>query len=159
MFLIRPVSIALYLLFISGCTLAPGSYPYAECYDLSYTEAEVKAAIRELKCQNPDFVVPKMSLESNGMWDLPDGPSDDRALWYMFYFYLKNENSILLTWTRSTWCNSTTFALVRVKNGTDIGNWKTINLDLNSAENSRIIKVFENEILAKVEAILKSKKK
>ncbi|MFZ7114876.1 MAG: hypothetical protein ACO1G9_05815 [Bacteroidota bacterium] len=89
---------------------------------------------------NPEYQVPEQV-------DLKDGRSDTSDLWYHCYFYIKDENIIIYAWTRPKEIEKTTFAFIAVNQGLILGNWKEINNDLNSAENERMKKLFEQHIL------------
>ncbi|GEP52815.1 hypothetical protein FNO01nite_34870 [Flavobacterium noncentrifugens] len=120
---------------------AAGSYPFAEYYDLNYSEAKVLRAIEIVKQKNPDLNV------GNGFVD-----DDNSDYWHHLWFNL--EENTVMTWTRPFGKNKTTFALVSVFNGN--GNWQDVNNDLGFFENRRIKKEFEKLILQKVEIELKN---
>lgn len=141
-----------------GYNFAPGSYPYAEEYELDYPEEEVKSAINKFKQENPEYIVPKITVNNHGSWDLTDGQSKEPAHWYSIYFYYKNENRILFTWTRPAEKNKTTFAFVSINDGLNLGNWKRINKDLSRSENKEEKKKFEEWILNKVKENLSDKR-
>lgn len=141
--------IALILIFPS-CNFAPGSYPNAETYELHYAENEVKEAIGKVKENNPNFLVPKVTINNQGSWDLLDEQTQDPPYWYKIYFYYKDENQILFTWIRPSGKNRTTFAFVSINNGLDIGNWKDINKDFEGSDNEEQKKKFEQRILNEV---------
>ena len=42
---------------------APGSYPYAEHYELNYSEDKVIEAIANLKASDSELVVPKVTIQ------------------------------------------------------------------------------------------------
>ena len=46
------------LLLLFGCNLDPGSYPYAEKYELDISEGELIKKINIFKISNPKFTVP-----------------------------------------------------------------------------------------------------
>ncbi|MBN8786842.1 MAG: hypothetical protein J0I84_07120 [Terrimonas sp.] len=135
---------------IVACNLAPGSYPYAETYELSYSEEEVKTAINKFKQEHPEYIVPKVTINNQGSWDLPDGQSKEPTHWYGVYFYYRNENKIIFTWTRPAGKNKTTFAFVSINDGLNLGNWKRINKDFSRSENKEEKKKFEERILNKI---------
>ncbi len=137
---------------------ASGSYPYAETYELDFSEEEVKQAVNEFKQEHPEYTVPKVTIENKGFFDLLDGQSKEPSHWYNIYFYYKNENRILYTWTRPFDENKTAFALVSINNGLNIGNWKEINKDFSCTENKKEKKKFEEQILNKIIENLKSRK-
>lgn len=135
-------------------SFAPGSYPYAEHYELDYPEEKVIAAINRLKMTDQSLIVPKVTIQGNGQWDLNDGKEKETEHWYSFYFYNREKNQIWFTWTRSSGRNKTTFAFVAVNDGLDLGNWKDINKDFGFFENRKIKKSFEEIILKRVKANL-----
>lgn len=136
---------------------SPGRYPYAENYELPYPEEKVKEAIIKFKQKNPEYLVPKVTIQNQGSWDLADEPIKDPSYWYKFYFYYKNENQILFTWTSSLSKDKTTLAFVSINNGLDIGNWKNINKDFSVADNKKQKKIFEERILNKIKDELNEK--
>lgn len=134
-------------LFKLSTSFAPGSYPYAQTYELNFSEDKVIQSINKFKTDNPDYFVPKVKINNSGSFDLPDERKDNSDHWYHIYFYLKKENVIIYAWTRPLTKNKTTFAFVSINNGLSIGNWQDINHDLSSNENDRFIQIFETEIL------------
>lgn len=130
--------------------MAPGSYPFAEHYQLDYPEEEVIEAIKTLKDSDPDLNVPGVTIQGNRLYLLNDGKDGETDYWYHFYFYNKKKNQILSTWTRSAGANTTTFAFVSINNGLDLGHWKNINDDFAFFENRKIKKDFEATILKRI---------
>lgn len=155
---LRVLNILIVILFLINisCSLAPGSYPYAEKYELNYSEEEVKTAINKFKTENSEYLVPKVTIENQGTWDLIDEPTKNPAYWFKFYFYYKAENQILLTWTRPAGKNKTIFAFVSINEGLNLGNWKDINKDFSSSLNKEEKVKFENRILKKIQQELLS---
>jgi hypothetical protein len=138
----------------TSCNFAPGSYPYAETYELNYSEEEVKTAINKFKQEHSEYIVPKVTVDGVASWDLIDEQSKEPNHWYGVYFYYKNENKIIYTWTRSAEKGKTTFAFVSINNGLILGNWKRINKDFSRSENEKEKKKFEERILNKIKARL-----
>lgn len=133
---------------------ALGSYPYAQTYELNFSEDKVIQAINKFKTDNPDYVVPKVKINNSGAFDLLDHRKDSVDHWYHIYFYLNKENIIVYAWTRPLTKDKTAFAFVSINNGLSIGNWQEINHVLSPNENDRIIKVFESEILSQIQNTL-----
>ncbi|WP_046369059.1 hypothetical protein [Flavihumibacter petaseus] len=125
---------------LSGCFLAPGSYPYSEDYEIDLPEEDVIKAIKAFKTDNPEFVVP-------GPVGYMDGRKDSADYWYHAFFYYSKENVIVNTWTRPVSRYKTTFAFVGLNSGLQLGNWKLINHDFGRSENKRQKKLFEERIL------------
>lgn len=126
-------------------SLAPGSYPFAERYEMNVKESVLIETIKNFKRDNPQYNVPPQA-------QLKDGRSDEKDFWYHIYFYYPKENQIVLTWTRpSTELGKTTFALVRINNGLSLGKWKNVNDDFGFIENRRIKEDFEERIVSKIE--------
>ncbi len=144
----------LYLIYRFGRAMAPGSYPYAETYELNYSESLVKEAITKFKIENPQYSVPKITIDNRGAFDLLDGQTKNPSYWYVIYFYYPDKKEILYTWTRPEGRNKTTFAFVRINQGLDIGNWQDVNVDFAYTENKRIKKEFETRILEKIKSNL-----
>ena len=124
---------------------APGSYAYAETYELNFSETEVINAINKLKTDNPELIVPIC---------LKDGRHDTTDHWFHTYFYYKDKNEIIYCWTRPTNKTKTTFAFVSVNTGLELGHWKTVNHDFGIFENKQIKKEFETRILQKLKSEL-----
>lgn len=150
MVFIKSVLVVILLSKITACNFAPGSYPYAEEYELNYSEEQVKTAINKFKQEHSEYLVPKVTINNQGSWDLIDEPTEDPAHWYKFYFYYKSENRIIFTWTRPAGKNKTTFAFVSINDGLNLGSWKDINKDFSRSENKEEKKKFEERILNKV---------
>ena|SRR6218665_2596539 len=135
------VAIIFSLAFYFLSKISPGSYPYAEKYEVDVDETVLIQAIENFKDDNPKYKVPL------GQPDLHDGRNQQENLWYHIYFYYPTENQIIYTWTRSLGKNKTTFAFVSINQGLILGNWKDINKDFNTSENDRQKKIFEDRIL------------
>lgn len=133
-----------------GCNFAPGSYPYAETYEIKVDEITLIEAIQNFKRDNPQYIVPLQA-------QLKDEYGGDRKLWYFVYFYYPQENKILCTWVRSANKGNTTFAFVGINQGLVLGNWKIINKDLSRSENKKVKKEFEERILNKIKDKLNKK--
>jgi hypothetical protein len=142
-----------------GYNFAPGSYPYAEEYELNYSEENVKTAINKFKQEHSEYIVPKVTINNQGAWDLIDEPTENPSHWYKFYFYYKSENKIIFTWTSTAEKNKTIFAFVSVNDGLNLGNWKDINKDFSFSENKKEKEKFEERILNKIKEKLQNKKK
>lgn len=139
--------IILFGLYKLATLFAPGSYPYAQTYELNFPEDKVIQLINKFKSDNPEYIVPKVKINNSGSFDLPDERKDSSDHWYHIYFYLQKENIIIYSWTRPLTKNKTTFAFVSINKGLSIGNWQDINHDLSSSENDKFIQIFETEIL------------
>ncbi|HAN00722.1 MAG TPA: hypothetical protein DCQ26_19180 [Marinilabiliales bacterium] len=150
MVFIKSFLIVIILSRITACNFAPGSYPYAEEYELNYSEEQLKTAINKFKEEYPEYIVPKVTINNQGSWDLPDGQSEEPAHWYGVYFYYKNENKIVFTWTRPAGKDKTTFAFVSINDGLNLGNWKRINKDFSRSENKLQKEKFERLILNEI---------
>jgi hypothetical protein len=150
MIFINSLLIVILLSKFTACNYAPGSYPHAEKYELNYTEEEVKTAIKKIKQEYPEYIVPKVTIDGKSNWDLIDEQSKEPSYWYIVYFYYPKENQIILAWTRPNEKGKTTFAFVSVNDGLTLGNWKEINKDFGSLENKEEKKKFEERILKKI---------
>ncbi|MBS7256138.1 hypothetical protein [Flavobacterium branchiicola] len=128
-----------------GRGFSPGSYPYAEKYELEYSEGSVKQAVVNFKKHNQKFLVPKVSIHNEGSWELLDEAKGD--YWYGFYFYYKNENQIVFIVIRSLEKNITELSFVSINDGLNIGNWKNVNDDFDYFTNKKEMEKFENSIL------------
>jgi hypothetical protein len=147
----------LFFLYKLADMFSPGSYGRAESYELDYPEEKVIEAINKLKESDKDLVVPKVTIQNSGQWDLNDGKEKETDYWYKFYFYDKEKNQIFFTWTRPSGPYTTTFAFVSINNELDIGHWEDINDDFGFFENRKIIKSFEETILKRVKDNLDDK--
>jgi hypothetical protein len=133
-----------------ACNIAAGSYPYAETYELNYSEEEVKRAINEFKQEHSEYIVPKVTIDDEATFDLIDEQSKEPSHWYIVYFYYPKENQIILTWTRPSENGKTTLAFVGINKGLTLGNWKDINKDFSRSENKDEKKKFEERILSQI---------
>ena len=124
---------------------APGSYPYAEKYELNIRDSELVRKIIRLKINNPELIVPV----STG---LRDGKTSNNNLWYHVYFYYPADNEIVYTWVRSASPTKSVLALVSVCEGTDIysNKWKDINKDFTASENVKQKRKFKEKIISKL---------
>lgn len=120
-------------LFFFSC----GNYQYAEKYTFEVDDSTLVSCIREFKKQHRTFEVP----DSVG---LSDGKE---SYWDHIYFYYPDENQIVKTWVRSIEDGETTFALIAINDGLQLGHWKFINYDFNASENRNQKKNFESRIL------------
>jgi hypothetical protein len=64
--------LVLVLFSISSCVLSAGSYPFAETYELDYSEEEVKSAIKKSKNEHPEYNVPLVTINNQGKYTLLD---------------------------------------------------------------------------------------
>lgn len=127
-----------------GCNFAPGSYPYAEHYELNVNEDTLIKEIQNFKKENPQYNVPKQA-------QLEDGRDKNGGYWYFFYFYYQKENQAILTWTRSESKTKTIFAFVGVGEGLTLSNWKEVNKDFSKSDNNLQKQKFEERILKYVQ--------
>lgn len=138
--------IMLYLMLMVGCvscSLAPGSYPYAERYEINCSESDLILAIEKFKMENPEFNLPSQA-------QLKDGRRDENDHWYHVYFYYEKENKIVKTWVRKVSEGTTTFAFVAINDGLALGKWKDINNGYSKKENNIQKGKFERLILNEI---------
>lgn len=142
---IKSFLVIFFFLEITACDFAPGSYPYAEEYELNVNESDLIKAIQEFKKNNPQYDLPEQT-------QLTDGRKSEKGqdYWYHIYFYYKDENIIIKCWTRSIAKEKTTFAFIGSNQGLEFGNWKMINKDFSRSENEEEKKKFEERILNKI---------
>jgi len=126
-----------------SCNFAPGSYPYAERYEISCSESDLINAVEKFKRDNPEYLVPSQT-------QLKDGRSDENDHWYHVYFYYKNDNEIVYTWIRKSNEQTTTLAFVAINNGLTLGNWKDINKGFSKEGNKLQKEKFERLILNEI---------
>jgi len=128
-----------------GCNFAPGSFPYAEEFELNESRQTLINKVENFKEDNPQYKVP---IRAN----LIDGYQGDNLMWFHVYFYYPDEDVIVKTWLRSKFDSSkTTFALVGINKGLVLGNWKEVNHNLDHSENSRQIGLFKERILNRLQ--------
>lgn len=130
----------LVLLILSSCSFAPGSYPYAERYEVDVEYSVFIERINSFKKANPEYKTP----DNLGLLD------GKLKHWYKVYFFLAEENEILYTWVQKTTDGKTTFAFVSINEGLELGNWKDINHDYSDLENDKHKEKFEKLILEKL---------
>jgi len=158
----RALIIAMILIVIYGFykladLFSQGSYTNAEVYELNFQEEKVIEAIKQFKIDHAEMVVPKVTIENKGSYNLSESEGrKDYSHWYLIYFYYPKENQIVFTWTRPNENGKTNFALVSMNYGLDIGHWKDINKDFSFLENRQIKKDFEERILDPIKRILKN---
>jgi hypothetical protein len=130
---------------LTACSnFAAGSYPYAEIYEVKANEAKIITAIEQFKKENPEYNVPPEV-------GLIDGRSDGKGdYWYHIYFYYKKDNAIVYSWLRPSEEGSTSFALVSINQGLELGNWKDINKDFSYGEDKFQKEKFKKLILSRI---------
>ena len=129
--------------FVGAWFIAPGAYPRAEKYELDVPEEALINIINKVKEENPQLALPD-KLE------LKDGRRDSTDYYYSIYFYYKDKNQILHTWTRPVNDSTTTFAFVGINEGLKLGNWKTVNRSFWWWKNKPEVEEFEDRILKKI---------
>jgi hypothetical protein len=137
----------IFVTFLSGCNLSPGSYPYAEKYEINSKEQDVIKAIETFKNIYPQYKTP----EEIG---LVDSRGKEHDHWYHIYFYYPEENQIVYAWTRPIDGKRTTLALISVNEGLTLGNWKDINHDFKKSDNEKQKAIFENRIFNPIRLLL-----
>jgi len=128
-----------------GCSLiAAGSYPYVERYKYKIAEDSLIGILEALKANDSSLAVPERYRPS-------DGRRGSSGYWYFIYFYNKERDEIIATWTRTSIDTAyTTFAFVGIKKREDVGNWKEINHDFGRKENRARKKEFKALILDRI---------
>jgi hypothetical protein len=132
-----------------GCNyISAGSYPYAETSVFPFSEQSFIRAIDTFKLQHPKAVVP--------IEDLNDGRGgSDGGYWYHTYFYLPEKQTIVHCWTRPASESKTQFAIVGLNNGLELGNWKQVNKDFSSRENTEAIQMVKDSFLHPILLIIR----
>jgi hypothetical protein len=138
-----------------GSNMAPGSYVYAEEYELPYSEIDVKAAIAAVKEDHPELRVPKVSINGSAPFVLQDEQTKDSELWYKVYFYYPKDDKIILTLLRPSGKDKSKLSVVSVNDGLELGNWKQINKDFDDDVNRQLKEEFKIQILDPLERKLK----
>ncbi|MGY3793192.1 hypothetical protein [uncultured Aquimarina sp.] len=133
-------SLLFFLFLLLSCNVAPGSYPYAERYEINLTETDIIQKINDFKIKNPEYHVPKE-------FRITDGKRTENDHWFHVYFYYKEKNIVVKTWIRSKSKAKTIFAFVGIKKYSENSKWKMINKDFDNLNNKNILDEFENRIL------------
>jgi len=145
------IAIFLFLFYLGGWLIAPGSYARAETYVFNLSEDSLLSIIYEVKNENPELdLTEKVSIPNGQYFELQDGRQDEKDHWHSIYFYYSDKNEIIFTWTRPKDENSTTFAFVGINSGLILGNWRTINESFWWWKNKPDIEEFEERILKKI---------
>lgn len=111
-----------FLTCLSACQFSPGSYPYAEKYDIVANENELTKAIASFKELNPQYQVP-LNLS------LYDGRRNESDHWYHIYFYMNDENRVFKCWLRQKDAETTIFAFIAIYQVKPNGGWEYLNKD------------------------------
>lgn len=135
----------IFLSFFSSCNIiSAGSYPNAETYIFkAVSDLQIVEALRELKKEKPEFEVPNEI-------DFGDGFTDERKLWYSFYFYDNKERVIYFFLVRRDSENGVEISLISVGKLEPTFQWFDINRDLKGDENEGYKLKFEKKILNKL---------
>ncbi|MPT36111.1 MAG: hypothetical protein E2604_13740 [Flavobacterium sp.] len=144
---------------ITSCNFAPGSYPYAEEYDIDSSEKTLITAVENFKKHHPEYCVPNTITIQGNLTTLNNGRRNANDYWYHIYFYYSDTNQIVKSWLRPIDSMSTTFAFIGINQGLEIGNWKEINHDLTGKDNSSEKQKFERLILDGIKKELSKLKK
>lgn len=124
----------------NSCNLAPGSYPYAERYEMNMVETDLRQKINNFKLENLEYQIPKGS-------GFIDGKRSENDHWFHIYFYYEVENIIVKTWVRQKSEITTIFAFVGIKEYSKNTSWKMVNRDFDDLDNQKILDEFEKRIL------------
>ena len=135
--------ILIFSLKLSSCNFSPGSYPYAQEYEINVNESILIKAVEDFKKSNPLYIVPNYL-------QIKDGRYTEKDHWYHNYFYYPDEIQIINAWLRSSDKGHTTLAFVGINQGLTLGHWKEINKDFNNSENQLQKQKFEERILRKI---------
>jgi hypothetical protein len=139
------VATGLFALYKLATAFSPGSYPYAETYEINAPENKVIQAIQQLKVAHPALSSPTFLL---------DGRQDNNDHWYHIYFYYPEQKQIVYGWTRASAKDKTTLAFVAISEGPTLGNWKEINKDFPAKRNRELKSEFERRILDSIKGRL-----
>ncbi|WP_132055675.1 hypothetical protein [Pseudocnuella soli] len=126
---------------------APGSYPYAELYELDVPEDDVIKAVELLKIRHPNLSPPL---------DLVDGRRSSTDYWYDIYLFDTAHNHIYYAWTRPEKKSVTTMAFVSVSKDVSFGNWMLVNKEFTSKQNREAISRFESLFLDSIKGTIRS---
>jgi len=132
----------LFIMWQGAKMMAPGSYVYAENYQLAAPESRVIEAVKLFKKTHPEMVVPEAAnlASSEGR--------PDSSYWYFIYLYYPKENQIVLAWTRPTIDSlNTELAFVSINEGLGLWNWKQINKDFTGEDNKKLKAQFERRFV------------
>ncbi len=92
------------------------------------------------KEDNPSYNTPEQC-------ELTDHTDQSYNNLFIIYFYYKKENKIVRIWVCSGNKNKSRLGVQSINNGLDIGNWRTLNSDLDEDETQEELSLFENRIL------------
>ena len=131
-----------------------GSYTYSETYEFNTSEAELIKAVETLKKNNPKYLVPKVSINYQGQYELKDERMENGD--FSFYFFDEQKNRIYNTTIYGDKLKSYLF-FVSITDGLNLGNGngKFVNKDFSYSENEIIKKEFEEKFLNPIRKLVK----
>jgi hypothetical protein len=134
------IIIGIVLFYKIAKVFSPGSYPYSEIYEMDMNDSLLIEQIQQFKQKNNSYKVP---LES----DLVDDTYNKESNRFIFYFYYKEENKIVMTWVRSIDKEHSQLGIVSISDGIELANTKELNNDYGFSETIKEREKFENKIL------------
>ncbi len=151
-FIVVILGLLLFFIFayVGAWMMAPGSYPRSEIYEFNVHEDSLIKIINTIKYEYPELNLPNTVI-------LPDGRENNSDYWYHIYFYYKDKNKIIYTWTRPKTKNITKFAFVAINDGLKLGRWKNVNESFWWWENKPEKEEFERRILSKINNKIETK--
>jgi hypothetical protein len=136
---------------IFGAFVGAGNGGYAQQYEFDVNSSIIIKAVENLKIGNPIFNLPESIYEpdsldaSNSQFNM--GIYSKKENISFLFFIEKNPNNV----------NKSSLYLVSINRGMDYRDWKTVNHDLDRAENLMVKRVFQEEILNKLKLNYKNK--
>ncbi|MDI9874095.1 hypothetical protein [Flectobacillus rivi] len=134
------MAITIFCFYKLGSLFSPGSYPYAEVYEMDISSPLLIGNIKKFRTNNPTFDI----SSKIGLTDSFIGEGND---WIMCYFYYEKENQIVATWVRGVDRKHCQFALVSLNDGIELGKWKDVNHDYGFFDSIKQRNKFEERIL------------
>ncbi|MEP2025581.1 hypothetical protein [Reichenbachiella sp.] len=128
---------------LNSCNYSPGSYPYAERYEIDMSEDELIDRLKTHKELHPELKLPA------GV-NMKDGKRNNVDHWHHFYFYRKESDQVVKTWVRRIDEERSTFALVALFDRSFQHGLKFFNKDFDDEENEILINRFEEELLTNI---------
>ena len=136
---------------IFGAFVGAGNGGYAQQYEFDVNSSIIIKAVENLKTGNSSFNLPEDIYE-------PDSLDATNSQFNMGIYSKKDNISFLFFIDKyPNNPNKSSLYLVSINRGTDYRDWKMVNHELNRTETSKVKKVFEEEILNKLNLNYKSK--
>lgn len=134
----KPIAILILLCIILVSCFAPGSYPYAERYNVNLPDLELINRIISFKKTHPIY--------GKKIQFYKDGRLNQNSHWFRFYFEEKSTKKLFQLLIRNGITNNTSIILFPSVHIPGEG-WKRINKDFKSVQNESLIEIVESRII------------